>query len=72
MQTPFVAELPNLACLTHVGRADILGSATPLIPRVPGIRNFGVLLPVFISTPFNAERPNSAGNTYVTGMFLGG
>ena len=54
-------RITKFGVVTHVGRAYILGLATPLIQDsgVPALPNFGGS-PVFMPTPFNAERSNLA------------
>jgi len=55
--TPFITELPNFDVATRVWRDQ----PRPLTQEsgVPWLPNFGGST-VFILTPFNAERPNSA------------
>ena len=56
MPTPFITERPRSAKYHMWERVWFLGSAMPLLPTLP---NFGGS-PLFMFTPFDVQRPDSA------------
>jgi len=65
MRTSFVAELPNLNVVTHMGRGLVFRGSAPAPSQrggAPALPNFGGS-PLSMTTLFKEEQPNCACNT---------